>query len=51
MRDAVVFLMGGGVCGIAGYMLRDFQIYLADEMKIRRALQDARDRIDREDAA
>lgn len=51
MRDAIIFLMGTGAGGIAGYMIRDFQIYMADEMKIRRTMRDLRSKIDREDAA
>jgi hypothetical protein len=48
MRDVVVFLMGGVAFGIAGYMIRDFQIYMADELKMRRTMRDINNRVDRE---
>ncbi len=48
MRDAIIFLMGTGAGGIAGYMIRDFQIYMADELKMRRTMRDINNRVDRE---
>ena len=51
MRDAIVFLMGGAIFGIAGWMLRDFKVHLDAEMKIRRTMRDLRAQVDREDAA
>lgn len=45
---AVTFLMGVISGGIAGYMMRDFKIYLDDERRMRKIIKTTRERIERE---
>jgi hypothetical protein len=51
MRDFITFLMGVAPGIAAGWMMRDFQIHIAEELRIRRTMREARAKVDREDAA
>jgi hypothetical protein len=48
MRDAIIFLMGVAPGLVAGWMARDFKIYLGDELRVRRSMQDFKDKAERE---
>lgn len=51
MRDAIIFLMGASSGGLAGWIAREFKIYIDDEMKVRRTMRDLRAQVDKEDRA
>ena len=51
MSEAITFITGAIAGIVAGYVFRDFKIYLDEELRIRRTMREMRERVDREDAA